>query len=206
MYELLGLLTKATHMCIFKRIPYVDYFTSSADKDQGHIINKRKNMSREPRRYRITGELLKITNDLVKEREVFRSEGKRLANKYGFKNAVMSRIFKGGFYFVGFSEPLCNAKLENFKKPDTQKHYYPNCRKKAGKEIEKQINNLPKYTLTKIWDYIGYSSNPIVGVTGIYCDKKLNGEILFFTYDDRFNGHKDLIEIKKSEYYALIGE
>lgn len=163
-------------------------------------------MSREARRFKISGELEKIVVSVMEERKVFRQKGEDLAKKNGFKDAVMSRIFQGGFTFVAFSGPTTNAVLSNYSIPDKQKHYYPKRNTKAGKEIFAQIKDIPNWTLSAIWEYIEYENNPFAGKSDIYTEKKMNNEILFYTYDKNFKGHKDLQELKMSEYYKLIGE
>lgn len=68
------------------------------------------------------------------------------------------------------------------------------------------MKNIKPWSLEKLWKETGKEPCPFEGNMGIYQDKKLDNEMLFYSYNDSFEGHRDLEEIKKSEYYRLIGE
>lgn len=132
-------------------------------------------------------------------------QGKDLCTKYKFKEFFHTVSgFSSGASFAGFAEPLEGADLKAFRRPTKEKVYVPKV--KEGKHIIEDMKNLKDWSLKRIWEYLEYTPHPFGGNGGYYKDNKINDELLFYSFDESFKGHKDLEEIKKSEYFALIGE
>ena len=160
-------------------------------------------MKKEIKRYRFYGESKTIIEEIIKDKDRFYNESNQIANKYGFANhAVNHSDMFSGSKLVAFGNPTDKADLALFKKPNKNGIYFPYSK---NKEIIEDIKSIKDWTLNQLWDFIGCSPDPFNGNMGIYKDEKLN-EMLFFSYNENFKGHKDFIEIKKSEYYRQIGE
>lgn len=158
----------------------------------------------EPKRYRIRGKLEAIVNETLKDRERFIGDVRNLCLKYNFESySYFHADIASGMRFNGFCEPTGEVDRKLFKAPTKQGVYYPYVK---HKEILKDIKSVKDWSLKDIWNYIDASPHPFGGNMGIYQDDKLNKETLFFSYNEAFKGHEDLEEIKKSEYYSLIGE
>ena len=162
-------------------------------------------MSKEVRRFKITGKLLELVDANLEERRLFFDEAKKLCQKYKFESFFHTTAdFASGSKFSAFTDPLEGVDLKAFRRPSKQKAYVPKV--KEGKHIIEDIKKLKVWSLKTIWDYLDYSPHPFGGNGGYYKDEKINDELLFFSYDTEFKGHSDLQELKKSEYFALIGE
>ena len=159
------------------------------------------------RRFKISGELKNIVNEVYKDRLRFYAEVKELANKYKFKEFITDSLeFNSGAKLKGFASPEKDCKLEMFRKPNKNGIYLPKV--KEGKQIIKDIDNLIPWKLEKIWEYLKTKPHPFIGTCGIYTESKLNDELMFYSYKSKeeFKGHKNLQELKLSEYYEMIGE
>ena len=161
-------------------------------------------MGKEPRRFKLTGELERIIKENFVERLEWLNACNDITGKYGFQEYYSRHtdIVSGG-QLSAFGSPLEDTDLSKFLKP-RKGAYYP--RAKDGKEIQAEIDNMKHWTLKKIWVYLDYTPHPFGGNGGYYSDGKLDDELLFYSYDEEFKGHEDLTELKMSEYYTLIGE
>lgn len=161
-------------------------------------------MSREARRFQIRGELLKLVTENLIERLEWLEACNNITKKYGFEEYFSRHtdIVSGG-QLIGFGSPSKDTDLSKFLKPK-KGAYYPRARE--GKEIQADVDNMKKWSLKKIWDYLDYQPHPFGGNGGYYQDGKLDDELLFYSYDAEFKGHADLKELKLSEYYKMIGE
>lgn len=161
-------------------------------------------MSDQIRRFRIEGKLKQLVKDNLIERLRWIESCSEISKKYGFGEYyhTTSDFFSGGS-ITGFGDPSDKANLAVFRRP-AKGVYRP--RAKEGKAVQSEIDSIKDWSLKTIWDYLDYSPHPFGGNGGYYLDGKLDDELLFFSFDTEFKGHLDLIELKKSEYYTLIGE
>lgn len=160
-------------------------------------------MSRELKRYRFKNEAKNIIEEIIKDKDRFYDEANTVANKYGFsEHAINHSDMFSGSKLVGFGNPTDKANLTLFKKPNKNSIYFPYSK---NKEIFKDMQSVKDWNLKKLWDLIGFSPDPFNGIMGIYKDEKLN-EMLFYSYNENFKENDCFTEIKKSEYYQLIGE
>lgn len=158
----------------------------------------------EPKRYRIKGNLKVIVDEIAKDHLRFSKECKDLCDEYKFNEVSYTYCdFASGKKLTGFASPQGEVDRTIFRKPNKHGVYIPYVK---AKEINQKMENVKPWSLEKLWKEIGKKSCPFEGNMGIYQDKKLDNEMLFYSYNDSFEGHEDLEEIKKSEYYRLIGE
>lgn len=158
----------------------------------------------EVRRFEMIGKLKEISKQVISDFDRFDKESKDIADKYGFKLvATQHADFMSGKSFAGFAEPIKDIDCNLFRKPNRDGIYFPYAK---NKQIWEDMKNVKNWSMQIVWDYIGSAPCPFSGMMGFYEDKKLNNKMLFYSHNQNFKGHKDLKEIKKSEYYKMIGE
>ena len=159
------------------------------------------------RKFVLRGKALKIAKRLIKDKYRLEAESQILADKYGFRGCHFAATIRGGLRLISFyGIKILVDPVDDIFAGDEKAMFTPILSTKEGRLVKTEIEKVKKWSQMKLFRHIGFCPDEFVVEGIIYIER--SKQYFFYTSQDKavFQGHKELRELKLSEFYKLIGE